>query len=67
MPSLTVEGPPLDVEKKRNLVKELTEVAERIYGIKHISVLIRENKPENVALNGELILDKIEREKAENQ
>ncbi len=57
MPSINVDGPSLDIEKKRELVKGLTEVAEKVYGIKHILVLIRENKPENVAVNGELISD----------
>lgn len=58
MPLIQVDGPPIDVEKKRRLVKELTEVAVRIYEIEDIIVLIRENPPENVGVNGELIADK---------
>lgn len=59
MPLIMVEGPPIkDIEKKRQLVKELTDVAAKIYGIEHIIVLIRENRPENVGSNGELIIDK---------
>ncbi|RKX68386.1 4-oxalocrotonate tautomerase [candidate division WOR-3 bacterium] len=58
MPIITIEGPPIGVEKKRELARRLTKVAEDIYGIKHIIVLIRENKPENVASSGELICDK---------
>ena len=58
MPLIQVDGPPIDVEKKRRLVKELTEVAVRIYEIEHITVLIRENPPENVGANGQLIADK---------
>jgi len=58
MPIIQVDGPHLDTENKRRMVKELTEVAIRIYGIPHISVLIRENLPENVGSNGELICDK---------
>ncbi|MBD3286533.1 4-oxalocrotonate tautomerase [candidate division WOR-3 bacterium] len=57
MPVIQVDGPPLDTDKKRAMVKELTEVASRIYGIPHIVVLIRENQPENVGSNGELIAD----------
>ena len=58
MPVIQVDGPPLDIEKKRRLVKELTEVAVNIYGIPHISVLIRENQPENVGADGKLIADR---------
>ncbi len=58
MPLIQVDGPPIDTDKKRRLVKELTDVAMRIYNIQHITVLIRENQPENVGSNGQLIADK---------
>ncbi|MCK4395577.1 tautomerase family protein [candidate division WOR-3 bacterium] len=58
MPTIRVDGPPLDIEKKRELVKRLTDVATDIYKIEHIVVLIRENAPDNVGVNGELIIDK---------
>jgi len=58
MPTIMVEGPPIDVERKRQLVKKLTEVAVEVYGIKHITVLIRENLPENVGVNGQLMADR---------
>lgn len=59
MPTITVEGPPIqEVERKRKLVKELTDAAVEIYGIPHITVLIKENLPENVGANGELIADR---------
>jgi len=59
MPTITVEGPPIpEIERKRQLVKGLTDVAIEIYKIEHITVLIRENVPENVGVNGELIADK---------
>lgn len=57
MPTIIVEGPPISVEKKRELVKRFTDVASEIYGINHITVLIKENPPENVGINGELLLD----------
>ncbi|NJE26038.1 4-oxalocrotonate tautomerase [Thermococcus sp. MV5] len=57
MPTIIIEGPPISVEKKRELVKRFTEVASEIYGIEHITVLIKENSPENVGINGELLLD----------
>ena len=58
MPTIIVEGPPISVEKKRELVKRLTEVASEVYEIEHITVLIKENPPENVGINGELLLDR---------
>ncbi|USH00604.1 tautomerase family protein [Thermococcus argininiproducens] len=57
MPTIIVEGPPISVEKKRELVKRFTKVASEIYGIDHITVIIKENSPENVGINGELLLD----------
>jgi 4-oxalocrotonate tautomerase len=58
MPLITVEGPAIAVEKKRELVRGLTEVAARVYGIPQIIVTIRENPPENVAINGTLVADR---------
>lgn len=61
MPTITVEGPPIkDLDRKRQLVRQLTDVAVEVYGIRHVVVLIRENAPENVGINGELILDRKE-------
>ena len=58
MPLIRLDGPPLTVEKKRELARRLTEVAVDVYGIPNIIVTIRENPPENVAVNGVLIADK---------
>jgi len=61
MPLIMVDGPKIkQVEKKRQLVEKLTDVAVEIYGIdrEHIIVLIRENSPENVGSGGQLIADK---------
>jgi len=58
MPTIMVEGPPIDVERKRQLVRKLTDVAVEVYGIEHIIVLIRENPPENVGVEGQLIADR---------
>jgi 4-oxalocrotonate tautomerase len=58
MPMIIVEGPRIqDVERKRRLVKKLTEVAMDVYNIEHITVLIRENLPENIGVNGQLVCD----------
>jgi len=58
MPTIMVEGPKIEVEKKRQLVKKLTEAAVEVYGIKHITVIIRENPPENIGTNGQLLADR---------
>lgn len=59
MPTIMVEGPPIrDVERKRKLVRRLTDVAVDVYGISHVTVIIRENAPENVGANGQLIADR---------
>ncbi len=58
MPTITIEGPPIEVEKKRELVKKVTDIAVDIYKIEHITVLIKENPPENVGVDGQLLLDR---------
>jgi 4-oxalocrotonate tautomerase len=61
MPTITVEGPPVPVEKKRDLVEGLTQAAVAVYeGIpaEAFIVLIRENQPENVGVGGELLADR---------
>jgi 4-oxalocrotonate tautomerase len=58
MPTITVEGPPIDVEKKRQLVKKLYDAAVDVYKIEHITVLIKENLPENVGVEGKLLADR---------
>lgn len=60
MPVIRVDGPKIDTDKKRELVKRLTEAAAEIYGMdkEHIIVLIRENAPENVGVGGTLIADR---------
>jgi len=58
MPIITVEGPKLQVEQKRQLAKKLTEAAVEVYKIEDIIVLIRENSPENVGIRGQLIVDR---------
>jgi len=58
MPTIIVEGPPISVDKKRVLVKKITEIVSEIYGIKHVTVIIKENPAENVGINGELLIDR---------
>jgi len=59
MPTITVDGPKIEnIELKRQMVKTLTDAAYEVYKIEHIVVLIRENAPENVGVNGQLIADR---------
>jgi 4-oxalocrotonate tautomerase len=61
VPTITVEGPPVPTEKKRLLVKGLTEVATAAYEdvpADAFVVLIRENEAENVGVGGELLCDR---------
>ena len=61
MPNITIEGPKIkDIEVKRNLVKELTDAAEKAYALpgQVIVVLIKENLPDNVGVGGQLISDR---------
>ena len=59
MPIITVEGPRIkDLERKRQLVKKITDAAVEAYDIEAIIVLIRENAPENVGINGRLKVDR---------
>jgi 4-oxalocrotonate tautomerase family enzyme len=62
MPIAIVDGPQIeDLSVKRTLVKEITDALEKAYGLQRESyiVITRESLPENVAVAGELILDRI--------
>ncbi|MCD6473180.1 tautomerase family protein [Candidatus Aerophobetes bacterium] len=53
-----VDGLPIKIEQKRELIKKLTDVAVKVYKIEHITVLIRENLSENVGINEQLLADR---------
>ena len=60
MPIVNVSGPALDVEKKRDLARRLTEVMCDVYQrpAGHIIVIVQENPPENVSVGGTLVSDR---------
>ncbi len=65
MPNITVDGPILsDTQKKRELVKKLTDAAQEAYGIKREAfvVIIKENRAENIGVGGELLVDRHRKE-----
>jgi 4-oxalocrotonate tautomerase len=64
MPNITIEGPPIkELDKKRALVREVTDAAKKCYGLPKqvIVVVIKENTPDNVSVGGELIVDRREK------
>ena len=63
MPTITVEGPPIEeLERKRQLVKDITEAAMKTFGLSKevIVVVIKENTPDNVSVGGQLIIDRLQ-------
>ncbi len=59
MPVVTIHGPKIpDIERKRALVKAVTEAAVEAFGIASIVVPLRATEPENVGVNGELVSDR---------
>ena len=60
MPTITIEGPSIAVERKRTLVDDMSEAAAKAYGLPKdaMIVLIKENPPENVGLGGQLLIDR---------
>ena len=61
MPHIVVNGPPLaDMNKRRVLVKEITDVIQTVYEVPRqaIVIVIREDGPSNVSSGGVLLSDK---------
>ncbi len=64
MPLIIFEGPRMDTDKKRELVRSFAEVASRVTGIRKevITTVIHENEKENIGVGGELLPDRLARE-----
>lgn len=61
MPIITIEGPLVtDSAVRRSLVEELTQAAAKAYAMpaETMIVLIRENRPDQVAVGGVLIWER---------
>ena len=61
MPNIAIDGPRIaDLDKKRELIKEVTDAAAKAYGLPKqvMVVIIKENQPENVGVGGELLADR---------
>ena len=64
MPVFFFYGPELEVEKKRELIKSVTDKASELTGIDKSAfvVYLRPSSPDNVGVGGELLTDRMERE-----
>ena len=60
MPTTIIEGPPLPLNKKRELVSAITDIISRTYEwpAERVIVIIHENPDENVARGGVLLSDR---------
>jgi len=65
MPTIFFYGPELDNEKKKELIKSFTETASKLTGIDKSAfvVYLRASLPDNVGVGGELLKERLEREK----
>jgi 4-oxalocrotonate tautomerase family enzyme len=57
MPTTIIEGPPLPLNKKQELVSAITDIISRTYEwpVEKVIVIIHENPDENVARGGVLL------------
>jgi len=63
MPLIVFEGPRMEPEAKRELVRAFSEAAGRITGIRReaFTTVIHENGAENIGVGGELLADMLSR------
>ena len=59
MPVIIFEGSRLDPDKKRELIRELTDTAVRVTGIgaPAFTIYIHENEHDNIGVGGELLTE----------
>jgi 4-oxalocrotonate tautomerase len=60
MPIITLDGPKLDKDQKKELVESFTEAASEVTGIPEQSfiVLLKETDADNVGVGGDLLSEK---------
>jgi len=65
MPTFFFYGPELDDSKKRELIKSVTDKASKLTGIDKSAfvVYLRPSSPDIVGVGGELLRDRMERER----
>jgi 4-oxalocrotonate tautomerase len=59
MPTVIIEGPRINLSRKRSLIQKLTVLVASAYDwpLENIVVILRENPDENVARGGRLLID----------
>ena len=59
MPTVIIEGPRINLSRKRSLVRKLTTIVASAYDwpLDSIVVILRENPDENVARGGRLLIE----------
>jgi 4-oxalocrotonate tautomerase len=64
MPVIIFEGSRLDLDKKRELIRELTDTAVRVTGIgaPAFTIYIHENEHDNIGVGGELLTEILRRQ-----
>ncbi len=65
MPTIFFYGPELETEKKKELIRSFTETASKLTGIDKSAfvVYLRPSPRDDVGVGGELLKEKLEREK----
>jgi 4-oxalocrotonate tautomerase len=60
MPNAYIDGPPLELDTKRQLAAEITDAMEKAFGFPRQAyvVTIKENPAENVCVGGVMICDR---------
>ena len=63
MPIIIFEGPALETDRKRKLIRSLTDAASDATGLapEKIVTILHENGPERVGVGGELLADRLAR------
>ncbi len=64
MPVIIFEGPKLTKEQKTELVKQFTEISQKITNIpkEAFIIIIKENPPENIGVGGTLLEEKFKKQ-----
>ncbi len=65
MPYIVLDGPIMNKEQKKKIVSEFTKIASETLNLpkEAFTVLIRESTPDNVGVAGELLSEKVKKDK----
>jgi 4-oxalocrotonate tautomerase len=64
MPLIIFEGGPMELDKKKELIRELTDAAVKVTGIgaPAFTIYIHENEHDNIGVGGELLTEVLARQ-----